>query len=267
MSTLTTKTGIRTLGLTLAAACAAALPVHAQERAADMPSVKVVASPEADAKTPPPAPESKKASKQENIGVFSGLVVGAAAGGPFGAVIGAATGAWLGDHYHRQEVDKAHLASDLSKSESDRKRLAKNASDSKKAGEQMGDTLTRTDEIGTDINFRTNDTSINTLSVPPLLKLGSLVAAMPDVKVRVIGYADPRGSPEINKALSKRRADAVAAVLSQAGVTPSQMIVEAHGKAESTTTEGDVDGYAFDRRVSVRIERQTPDKDTEVASR
>jgi outer membrane protein OmpA-like peptidoglycan-associated protein len=63
----------------------------------------------------------------------------------------------------------------------------------------------------------------------------------------------------VNEALSKRRADAVAAVLASAGVSPDHIIVEAHGKKEATTTEGDMDGYAFDRRVTVRIERGSPE--------
>ena len=243
MSTQTTKVraarALRApaLGLTLAAACAAALPVHAQERAAST------------------------ASKQENIGVVSGLAVGAAAGGPFGAVIGAAAGAWLGDRYHRQSTESVTLATDLSKSESQRKELAQNVNAKKS---QLDETVTRTEEIGTDVGFRTNDTSINSLLVPPLLKLGALAAAMPDVKVRIVGYADPRGSVALNDALSKHRAEAVAAVLAQAGVAPDQVVIEAHGKADSQSTEGDLDGYAFDRRVSVRLERKTQ---AEVASR
>src|SRR6516225_5797850 len=99
MSTLTDKVRARTLGLTLAAACAASLPVHAEQRAA--------------------------ASKQENIGVVTGLTVGAVAGGPIGAIVGAAAGAWLGDRYHKQQVKNAGLATDLSKSEADRSTLQK----------------------------------------------------------------------------------------------------------------------------------------------
>jgi outer membrane protein OmpA-like peptidoglycan-associated protein len=59
----------------------------------------------------------------------------------------------------------------------------------------------------------------------------------------------------VNEALSKRRADAVAAVLASAGVSPDRLVVEAHGKSDATSAEGDTDGYAFDRRVNVRIER------------
>src|SRR5215831_11762429 len=102
MSTLTTKVRARTLGLTLAAACAAALPVHAQER---------------------------PASKQEKIGVASGIAVGAVAGGPIGAVVGAAAGAWLGDRYHKQSVKNDGLATDLSKSQTERASLEKNVAE------------------------------------------------------------------------------------------------------------------------------------------
>jgi outer membrane protein OmpA-like peptidoglycan-associated protein len=73
--------------------------------------------------------------------------------------------------------------------------------------------------------------------------------------VRVAGYADPRGSEKVNDELSRRRAEAVAEVLAQAGVPKDHLIVEGHGKGESTSMEGDVDGYALDRKVTVRLER------------
>src|SRR6267143_719276 len=82
---------------------------------------------------------------------------------------------------------------------------------------KLDEALKITDELQTDVSFRTNDASINAPSMSPLLKLGALAASMPDVKVRVAGYADPRGSDEVNDALSQRRAEAVAAVLANAG--------------------------------------------------
>src|SRR5262249_7752452 len=85
--------------------------------------------------------------------------------------------------------------------------------------------------------------------------IGALAASLPDAKVRVSGYADPRGSVSVNEALSKRRAEAVAAVLASAGVSPDRLIVEAHGQSEAMSAEGDLDGYAVGRRVNVRIER------------
>jgi outer membrane protein OmpA-like peptidoglycan-associated protein len=115
--------------------------------------------------------------------------------------------------------------------------------------------LQKADELGTDVGFRTNDDKVSAQALSPLKKLGELAASMPDVKVRVSGFADPRGSEKVNDALSRRRAEAVAAVLADAGVPKDHLIVEGHGKAEASAMDGDVDGYAFDRKVTVRLER------------
>ena len=79
---------------------------------------------------------------------------------------------------------------------------------------------------------------------------------MPDAVVRIAGYADPRGSDAYNDALSLRRAQAAAAALTSAGLPAGRIIIEAHGKSESQSEPGDLDGYAFDRRVTVRLEQQ-----------
>jgi outer membrane protein OmpA-like peptidoglycan-associated protein len=241
MNVITKKLRAGALGLTLISTVVA-LPVYA-----------------GDSATPG---THQKASKQENIGVVTGLAVGAVAGGPVGAIFGAAAGAWIGDRYHKQEVAKKGLATDLGQSEADRKALSDSVAELNASltsmrvkSDQLDLTLQKTDELQTDVSFRTNDDSLNAQSLPPLLKLGALAASMPDMKVRVAGYADPRGSEEYNNELSRRRAEAVAAVLAQAGVSKEHMIVEGHGKSESGAMEGDLDGYAFDRKVTVRLER------------
>lgn len=239
MNTITRKLRAGALGLTLMSTCVVALPAYAQD------SGKV----------------GQKASKQENIGVVTGLAVGAAAGGPVGAIFGAAAGGWIGDRYHKQVVAKKELATDLSQSEAQRAALMQNVAElnaslasARVKSDQLNLTLKNTDELQTDVSFRTNDDSINAQVMSPLLKIGALAASMPDVKVRVAGYADPRGSEKLNDALSRRRAEAVAAVLEKAGVSKDHMIIEGHGKSESTAEEGDLDAYAFDRKVIVRLE-------------
>jgi outer membrane protein OmpA-like peptidoglycan-associated protein len=240
MNTITSKLRAGALGLTLMSTCVAVLPAYAQDG----------------------GKPGQQASKQENIGVVTGLAVGAAAGGPVGAIFGAAAGAWIGDRYHKQVVAKKELAGDLSQSEAQRTALTQSVAElnaslasARVKNDQLDLTLKNTDELETEVSFRTNDDSINAQSMPPLLKMGALAASLPEVKVRVAGYADPRGSEEFNDALSRRRAEAVAAVLEQAGLPKDHMIVEGHGKSESTALEGDLDGYAFDRKVTVRLER------------
>ena len=63
--------------------------------------------------------------------------------------------------------------------------------------------------------------------------------------MHVAGYADPRGSDAWNDALSLRRAQSVAGVLVAAGVPRERIVVEAHGKSESTSASGDLDAYAL----------------------
>jgi outer membrane protein OmpA-like peptidoglycan-associated protein len=241
MNTFTNKLRAGALGLTLISTCVVTLPAYAHDNSS----------------TPQP-----KASKHENIGVVTGLAVGAAAGGPVGAIVGAAAGAWIGDRYHKQVVAKKELATDLSQSEAERNMLTQNMADlnasladARAKGDKLDLAVKKTDQLQTDVSFRTNDDAINAQAMSPLLKIGALAASMPDVRVRVAGYADPRGSDELNDALSRRRAEAVAAVLAQAGVSKDHMIVEGHGKSESTATDGDLDGYAFERKVTVRLER------------
>jgi len=79
---------------------------------------------------------------------------------------------------------------------------------------------------------------------------------MPGVKIRVSGHADPRGSLDYNQALSQDRAASVAAVLENAGLGEDRIVIEALGSAGASDT-GNLDDYAFERRVSVRLVGET----------
>jgi outer membrane protein OmpA-like peptidoglycan-associated protein len=230
MSVWTTKLRGPALGLTCAVALVVAAPLQAAEKV------------------------KSGASKQESIGVLSGMTVGALAGGPFGAVIGAATGAVLGDRYHKQSEDKKALAANLSKTEAVKTQLQGDLALTREEGEKLGVVVDRGRDLEASFGFRTGDSTLSDDDVVRLQKLGALAGAVGKVKVRVSGFADPRGPEKVNEALSEARADAVAHVLIQSGVDVSQLVVEAHGEADSKTLEGDVDGYAFDRRVNVKIE-------------
>jgi outer membrane protein OmpA-like peptidoglycan-associated protein len=218
-------------------------------------------------------------SPQADIGAFTGLAIGAAAAGPVGAVLGAAAGVVLGDRYHRQKEASRALASELGRSEAERSRLGasvtqlngslaqaneslvranESLAQSQAHSARLEQTLATLDEVGMDVSFRTNDASIKAEDVPPLLKLGALAATMPRLTVRVAGFADPRGPDAYNEALSLRRAQAVAAALGDAGLPAARLIIEAHGSGESTSADGDLDAYALDRRVTVRLERGPP---------
>jgi outer membrane protein OmpA-like peptidoglycan-associated protein len=201
-------------------------------------------------------------SPQGGVGAISGLAVGAAAAGPIGAVVGMVAGAMIGDHYHRQQKSAAAIAADLDKSESERAQLASSVmqldtslAHAQEREAKLSETVQQASQIGLDVGFRTNDDCVPEQAMSPLLRVGALAAAMPDTVVRIAGYADPRGSDAYNDALSLRRAQGVAALLTSAGVPAGRIIIEQHGKTESQSEQGDLDGYALERRVTVRLEQ------------
>jgi outer membrane protein OmpA-like peptidoglycan-associated protein len=273
MSILSNKIRVGTVGVTVAAMTFAVLPASA---------------------APAPAHRQQRASKEENIGVVTGAAVGAAAGGPIGAMVGIVAGALLGHHYHHQllanhelaarnhelALQNAALAASLGSSERQREGLAGKLhllTHSLAAVAAQRADLDRavrlSDDIETDVMFKTGDASINSLQRPALRKIGALAASLPPgERVRIDGYADPRGPAALNEALSVRRAKSVALALERAGCPLQRLVIEGHGAGAPQGEPGrDLDVYAFDRRVTVRLEpaaavaRAAPARSAEVA--
>jgi len=210
-------------------------------------------------------------SKPADIGVVTGLAFGAVAAGPVGAVVGAGAGALLGDHYHRQAQTTAALTAELKRSEGERTQLAQSVAqldDSLRQArahrDELAGELAHTDQLGLDVSFRTADDSVAAQAMSPLLKLGALAASLPQAQVSVAGFADPRGAQACNDKLSLRRAQNVAAVLASAGVPRERIRIEAHCSGEAQDADGDLDSYALERRVTVRLQMPAS---AEVASR
>ena len=217
------------VGFGVACAMAAALPCVAD----DAPPVDTVTV------------KSKSAPAEENIGFFGGLAIGAVAGGPVGAVVGGVAGALLGEHYHKQKVANHELAADLSGSNAEKAKLSQTVL-------QLDGSLVHARELTLTIPFKTGDANLTADDIDQLTALGQLANGMHGVKIQVSGYADPRGSQQYNAALSKDRAEAVAAVLTNAGVDQDRVVIEALG-ANGASVTGDLDDYAFQRRVSVKL--------------
>jgi outer membrane protein OmpA-like peptidoglycan-associated protein len=231
------------VGFGVACAVAAALPCVAEDKTAGLDTVtvegKVIPAPVIVKK------ESKSAPAEENIGLISGLAIGAVAGGPIGAVAGAITGALLGEHYHKQKVANHELAADLSGSTAEQAKLTQTVM-------QLDGSLDHARELMVNISFKTGDANLTPDDIDQLTTLGQLASSMAGVKIQVSGHADPRGSSQYNTLLSKDRAESVAAVLTNAGLGADRIVIEALG-ADGASASGNLDEYAFQRRVSVKL--------------
>src|SRR5690606_31816697 len=75
--------------------------------------------------------------------------------------------------------------------------------------------------------------------------------ANPDLRVRLEGHADERGTTEYNLALGERRAKAVESYLQVQGVAPGQLETISYGESRPVDTATTEAAYARNRRVEL----------------
>jgi outer membrane protein OmpA-like peptidoglycan-associated protein len=112
------------------------------------------------------------------------------------------------------------------------------------------------DGLQGDVLFRTGSAEITPEIAHQIQVIAQAVAKSPQLKVRIDGYTDPRGSDESNMKLSQDRANAVRDMLLAAGVGEQALEVNAYGKTQSIAT--DSDGYALERRVRLTLQMDAP---------
>lgn len=204
------------------------------------------------------------ASRQETVGVGVGATVGALAGGPVGLVIGAAVGAKLGDQFYRKDMQVKTLDSSLEASRGRISELEQDARSLNSAIDRLDGELQQMHAtsrpellnllqsgIEMDLLFRTGEHVLPESTNMRLGQLAASLAAMPDVYLRLDGFADERGDSSYNHNLSVQRAQFVRGVLQENGVPAERIELSAHG--ESPAADDSADSYALERRVSVTL--------------
>lgn len=77
------------------------------------------------------------------------------------------------------------------------------------------------------------------------------LAKSPNVRVRLEGHADERGSREYNIGLGERRAQAVRRALMLQGVAEAQLTTVSYGEERPASAGSDEQAYAQNRRVEI----------------
>ncbi len=194
--------------------------------------------------------------KEGRVGMLSGAAAGALVGGPFGAAVGFFFGGVIGDNIgiakeansHAKQAEKL-LADTQLELAATRTELAQ-ASKNSNADPLLAELAER---LRADVMFRTGSAELQADVAARLADLGRLLGTKPGLEVDLHGFADPRGSKSSNLELSQRRANAVQAALVQGGASADRIHLSAHGKSMSTASAGDVEAYAWERRVSLAI--------------
>ena len=211
-----------------------------------------------------PSQAAGKSSRQENIGVSSGAVIGALAGGPVGLFIGAALGAKIGDTMYQKNERIERLQGSVNDSEKAVTNLKGNIDTLSIEIERLQN-VARPElvsllqaGIAMDLLFRTDEAVLVDVTGDRLAQLAETIVGMPDIHIKLDGFADTRGDAEYNLALSERRVEFIRDQFVSAGVDPSRINVSAHG--ESPAQDESLDSYALERKVSVELfinERQS----------
>src|SRR6202789_3746819 len=173
------------------------------------------------------ADDPKPRPPQEPVGFVAGGVIGAFAAGPIGAVVGAGLGAWLGNRVHRAsdakkaeaqvaalEGDKSELQTEKSTLLTEKNQLADSnqslnaklddlSQQVKTAQTAKDDASEVLDGLQGDVLFRTGSAEITPDIAHQIQVLAQAVTKSPELKIRVDGNGDPRGTVDTNLNLSQ----------------------------------------------------------------
>lgn len=175
------------------------------------------------------------------IGALGGAALGTLAGGDdrknamIGAGIGAIAGAGVGAYMDAQQ---------------------------RKLNEQLRNTgvgVTRTaqDEITlnmpSDITFDVNQSAVKPQFRDTLYNVAQTLREYESTTIDVAGHADSTGPDDYNMALSQRRADSVASILTQNGVNPVRIVAVGFGETRPIADNATAEGRAKNRRVEIKL--------------
>ncbi len=103
------------------------------------------------------------------------------------------------------------------------------------------------------INFDYDQATVRPADQATLDRKAVILNANPNVKVRISGHADERGSDEYNLALANRRASAAKRYLENKGVDGSRLDVIAYGEERPLNPGSDETAFAQNRRDEFEV--------------
>jgi outer membrane protein OmpA-like peptidoglycan-associated protein len=103
------------------------------------------------------------------------------------------------------------------------------------------------------IHFDTGKATIKAKSAKILKKAAEVLESYPNIRVKIDGHTDSRGSDELNKDLSRRRAESVKQWLVDQGIDESRLETEGHGPDQPIESNESKAGRAANRRIEFTL--------------
>jgi outer membrane protein OmpA-like peptidoglycan-associated protein len=102
-----------------------------------------------------------------------------------------------------------------------------------------------------DVLFGAGQAKLKSRGMRSVQKLADFLEQYPQRKVLIEGYTDSTGSTRLNQELSERRANAVRAALSDAGVSRDRIMTRGYGKAFPVADNNTAANRQLNRRVEI----------------
>jgi len=206
--------------------------------------------------TAAPAADADHAATRNAISLGNGIA-GAILGGPIGFAAGLFVGDWLSDRV----IDGYALDDTQAALADTRAALTASQSHAADLDRRLAAVSTEVGELQQiavaslqfQVLFHTGNAELDTVSAERVDQLARFLAAQPQLQVRLSGHADPRGGDTYNDSLSAERVASVAALLEERGISRDRISTTAFGESQSLSADGDIDSYAFDRRVDIEL--------------
>jgi outer membrane protein OmpA-like peptidoglycan-associated protein len=103
------------------------------------------------------------------------------------------------------------------------------------------------------LNFDTASSAIRPADGPTLSALSQILAAYPKAVVRLVGYADARGTDAVNAKLGADRAASVANALTGAGIDPKRVSTASGGDSNPVASNSTAGGQFENRRTELVV--------------
>jgi sortase system peptidoglycan-associated protein len=202
-----------------------------------------------------------KETKNNVVGLSTGIVFGTVVAGPLGGAIAGLFGLFIADDINdenRLSITKKELLS----TNLELVALQQNYQDSIASANQqiaaMDTAMTQAvvqapPTIEANIQFKTASFIVEDHYKSQLDGLASELRKNSKLTIELSGFADQRGGSTYNQVLSQQRAKAVKDYLISQFVNQNQVVTESFGESELVSKSDSLEGNFFDRRVRLKV--------------
>ncbi len=104
-----------------------------------------------------------------------------------------------------------------------------------------------------DLTFEDNKSTLTDKGMSAVKDIADVLAAHPSARVRIEGYTDGRGDPDVNRFLSTDRAEAVKKALIERGIAADRIDTQSYGPDKPVAADNGQGGPEKNRRTEITL--------------